>query len=97
MPLPINIDDATDKSEVVELWLNHFKQLLNCVNGKDTKTLNYECKFDPNLIITPGQVEDAINGLDAGKSCGLDGIYSEHLKYSSIGYRVLIAKCMTSF
>ena len=97
MPLPVNIDDATGKSEVVELWLNHFKQLLNCVNGKDTKNLNYECKFDPNLIITPGQVEDAINNLDAGKSCGLDGIYSEHLKYSSLGYRILIAKCMTSF
>ena len=43
------------------------------------------------------QVEDAINNLDAGKSCGLDGIYSEHLKYSSIGYRIWIAKCMTSF
>ena len=49
------------------------------------------------FLVKPGQVEDAINNLDAGKSCGLDGIYSEHLKYSSIGYRILIAKCMTSF
>ena len=97
MPLPINIDEATGKTEVVELWLNHFEQLLNCVKGKDINELNYECKFDPNLIISPGQIEDAINSLDSGKSCGLDGIYSEHLKYSSIGYRSLIAKCMTSF
>ena len=97
IPLPINIDDATGKHEVVDLWRKHFEQLLNCVNGKNTNDLSYECKFDPEMIISPGEIEDAINNLAGGKSCGLDGIYSEHLKYSSIGYRSLLAKCMTSF
>ncbi len=90
-------DDATGKHEVVDLWRKHFEQLLNCVNGKNTNDLSYECKFDPEMIISPGEIEDAINNLAGGKSCGLDGIYSEHLKYSSIGYRSLLAKCMTSF
>ena len=31
-----------------------------------------------------------------GKSCGLDGIYAEHLKYSSQNYQLLLARCMTS-
>ena len=97
IPLPINIDDAVGKKEVVELWRNHFEQLLNCVKSKDTKYLNYECNFDGKIIINPAEVEDAINDLAGGKSCGLDGIYSEHLKYSSISYRNLLARCMTSF
>ena len=49
------------------------------------------------MIINPAEIEDAIYDLAGGKSCGLDGIYSEHLKYSSISYRNLLARCMTSF
>ena len=71
--------------------------MLNCLNGKDTNNLVYECNYDPKMIITPSEIEDNINNLDMGKSCGLDGIYAEHLKYSSITYKSLIAKCMTSF
>ena len=97
IPLPISIDDATGKKEVVDLWKNHFEQLLNCLKGKDINGLSYECKLDPNMIINPGAIDDAINDLEVGKSCGLDGIYSEHLKYSSVTYRSLLAKCMTSF
>ena len=64
---------------------------------KNVSGLGYECKFDINMIISPGAIEDAINDLAVGKSCGLDGIYSEHLKYASITYRTLLAKCMTGF
>ena len=56
-----------------------------------------EVKFDPNMVIQPGEVEDAINKLTAGKSCGLDGIYAEHLKHCSVNLRTLLAQCMTSF
>ena len=97
IPLPVSIDNATGKKEVIELWQNHFEQLLNCVNGKSLNNLGYDSKFDPKMIISPGEIEDAINNLAAGKSCGLDGIYSEHLKYACVTYKTLLAKCMTSF
>ena len=56
------------KNEVVNLWQNHFEQLLNCVKGKDINDLSYECKFDPKMIISPGEIEDAINNLAVWKS-----------------------------
>ena len=59
--------------------------------------LSYECQFSSSLIISPGEIKDAINNLAGGKSCGMDGIYAEHLKYCSINYRALLARCMTSF
>ena len=91
IPLPISIDEATGKKEVVDLWKNHFEQLLNCVHGKNISELGFQCKYDNNMIISPGAIEDAINDLAVGKSCGLDGIYSEHLKYVSITYRTLLS------
>ena len=97
VPLPTSIDNATGKKEVTDFWKSHFDQLLNCVSGRDINDLNYECKFDPNMLISPGMLEDAINKLAEGKSCGTDGIYAEHLKYCSINYKLLLARCMTSF
>ena len=97
VPLPTSIEDATGKKEVTELWKTHFKQLLNCLSGRDIKDLSYECQYNSNMLISPGELEDGINNLAEGKSCGLDGIYAEHLKYCSINYKILLARCMTSF
>ena len=93
----ISIDDATGKQEVTNMWKDHFKNLLNCVNGKDSRNLISGCEFDPSLVISPGEIEDAINKLVGGKSSGLDGIYAEHLKYGSKDYWTLLAQWMTSF
>ena len=97
VPLPVSIDDATGKQEVADMWKEHFKNLLNCVKGKNSSSLISDCEFNPNSVISPGEIEDAINKLVGGKSCGLDGIYAEHLKYASNNYWTAIAKCVTSF
>ena len=97
VPLPTSIEDATGKKEVIELWKTHFEQLLNCISGRDIKELSYECQFNSNMLISPGELEDGINNLAEGKSCGLDGIYAEHLKYCSTNYKILLARCFTSF
>ena len=97
VPLPTSIDGATGKKEVTDLWKDHFEKLLNCIRGESSSKLDVEIKFDPSLVIQTGEVEDAINKLIAGKSCGLDGIYAEHLKHCNIKYRSLLAQCMTSF
>ena len=97
IPLPVSIDDATGKQEVTNMWKDHFKNLLNCVKGKDSKNLVSDCDFDPSLVISPGEIEDSINKLVGGKSSGLDGIYAEHLKYGSKDYRPLLAQCVKKF
>ena len=97
VPLPTSIEGATGKKEVTEFWKNHFEQLLNCLSGRDIKDLSYECKFNSKMLISPGELEDSINDLAGGKSCGFDGIYAEHLKYCSTSFRLLLARCLSSF
>ena len=97
IPLPTNIENATGKVEIADMWKCHFKELLNCLNGKDNKDLYSNVVFDPGVEVNPGEVEEGINKLAAGKSCAMDGVYAEHLKYCSTEYTALLAKCMTSF
>ena len=61
VPLPTSIGDANGKKEVTELWKTHFEQLLNCVSGRDTKNLSYECMFNLNMGISPREIKDAIS------------------------------------
>ena len=48
------------------------------------------------MIVRPGEIQDSINSLAEGKSSCLDGSYAEHSKYSSLNYRLLLARCITS-
>ena len=41
------------------------------------------------------EVEDAIKTLQDNKSCGLDGIYAEHIKYASGKLIPLLSMCFT--
>ena len=97
VPLPTNIENATGKVEIADMWKGHFKELLNCLKGNVNNNLYSNVAFDPNIEVNPGEIEDAINKLSGGKSCAMDGVYAEHLKHCSSNYWTLLAKCMTSF
>ena len=97
VPLPTSIGDATGKKEVVNMWKNHFKELLNCIKKDVNCSKVTQLADDPRLIIKADEIEFAINKLATGKSSSLDGVYAEHLKYSSNGYKILLAECLTSF
>ena len=97
VPLPMTIENATGQQEVVKMWENHFKTLFNCIKGKNCYNLDVNVEFDPQIEIKPSEIEDAIHKLSRGKSCGLDGIYAEHLKYSSNSIWSILSKCITSF
>ena len=71
--------------------------MLNCLKWNDNKDLYSNVDFDPNVVVNPSEVEEGINKLAGGKSCAMDGVYAEHLKYCSNNYTALLAKCMTSF
>ena len=96
IPLPTSIDGATGKKEVVNMWKDHFKSLLNCVQNHNS-SIPSQLTTDPGLKRIPDEIQSAINKLDSGKSCGLDGLYAEHLKHSSNGYKSLLAKCLSGF
>ena len=52
--------------------------------------------FSEDIYVTITDIESAIGQLDKNKSCGLDGIYAEHLKYCSRRILPLLSMCISA-
>ena len=50
-----------------------------------------------DVVVPSEHVERAVRELVANKSCGIDGIYAEHMLYSSHVLFRLLGLCMSSF
>ena len=48
-----------------------------------------------DVRVSNQEIFEAIKSLDNNKTCGLDGIYAEHLKYASNHLIPLISMCFT--
>ena len=48
-------------------------------------------------MINSSEIEDAINKLAYGKSCGIDGIYAGYLRLCSSSYNTQIIEYFISF
>ena len=97
-PLPDHIDEAKGTKEILSLWKKHFHDIFNCIkNEGKTRTANNIVE-DVNKIIVDHQiVKEAIKDLSLNKSCGLDGITAEHLKYASEKLNYLLSMAITGF
>ena len=95
-PLPTNIDGATGYDEIAKLWKNHFYQLFNCIKDSDVSVnLNISTPYE-SVCVSGDEIEKAVKDLACNKSCGLDGIYSEHLKFASSYLVDLLSYCFSS-
>ena len=95
--LPCSIDNANSPEQITKLWENHFNKVFNCLdkvqfNGKYHLNTSYN-----SLKVTNYDISDIINSLALNKSCGMDGIQAEHLKYSSTRLIPILSMCFTSF
>ena len=97
-PLPTSIEGASGNEDILRLWKKHYTELFNCI--KETSRTNKYCnmKLDnsDDMLVTSDEISQAINRLDDNKSCGLDGIYAEHLKNSSLRVSSLLAICFSA-
>ena len=50
-----------------------------------------------DIQVLNDELSSAIDYLDINKSCGLDGVYAEHLKFGSYLLTDLLSQCMSSF
>ena len=95
--LPTSIENATGTEEITELWRNHYENLFNCLQKPKSKSSHsINSKFD-DLIVTTDDVIDAIKKLEINKSCGVDNIYAEHLKYANDRLIPILTMCFTGF
>ena len=78
MPLPNVIGGVTGSVNTVDMWKSHYNDLFNCLR-KNVKQLHTDVHYDANIKVTHSEIISAINDLANNKSCGLDGVNSEHL------------------
>ena len=74
---------VTDETEILNLWYDYFKNLLNKNNGSVQQTVTY---FGPDLYIPApdiSEVHDIIKKLKNNRAPGDDGINPELIKYAS--------------
>lgn len=96
-PLPTSVEGVSGEDSIAHLWRKHYSDLFNCLpasacpNWAFDGTTRY-CDAKVGMQ----ELESVIKDLDLNKACGLDGIYAEHLKFSSRRILVLLSLCFTS-
>ena len=96
VPLPNCIDGISGADIITELWRSRSCKLLNCIDDDDMNTLSVDVTFSKDIYVTVTDIESVVGQLDKNKSCGLDGIYAEHLKYCSRRILPLLAMCISA-
>ena len=97
-PLPECIGDAHGVEEVKQEWKTHYEGILNSVSGSaDNKffKINVSSKDVPTITLV--QLFMCIQSMSNKKSCGLDGIFLEHLLHCSLSMLSLLCSLFNSF
>ena len=98
MPLPTAINGVTGAENILNLWKKHFFDLFNCIRGTSYNKNNLLLHTTYSEIkVTVEEIRKAICKLENNKTCGLDSIYAESLKYSSDKILPLLSLCLTGF
>ena len=97
-PLSNNIDGCFGPSDTIEMWRGHFQDIFNNVSNLTDEQYvedRINC-ISSHHIITPCDIEEALNDLKSGKCAGLDNIQTEHLKNASYVLNVLLSILCTA-
>ena len=89
------IEGQSGVEAITEMWHDHFSTLLNS-SPPAAVNFNSVVMEEQYVRFTPDEVHSAIQSLKNGKSQGLDGIYSEHLKYGADNLRILLSMVLNS-
>ena len=96
-PLPDQIDEAKGSENILKLWRKHFHDIFNCLKSrKEHVSLKLNEKIN-EIIVKPYAVFEAIKELCLNKSCGIDGITAEHLKYATERLPHLLSLAFSGF
>ena len=95
MPLPTTIDGSHTPNDILQLWKDHFKNIYNCIPKRNcANSLKLDSEIH-EVKVNCTEISDAIKSLDSNKSCGLEGIYAEHMKFASKRFIYLLSLCFT--
>ena len=96
-PLPEVIDNVSGANNILKLWQEHYSNLFNILKKCTYDSSNYilQSSFQ-DILVTIDELKYAITKLELNKTCGLDQIYAEHIKYASDRVLPLLSLCFTS-
>ena len=94
-PLPCSIEDSNGPKDIINLWEKHYHEIFNCL-PKVSYGSNFvlEESYD-KVKVKIEEIINAIKSLDDNKSCALDGIFAEHMKYASSKLVPLLSMCFS--
>ena len=97
----MSLDGITGEENIASLWKSHYQTLFNSVGHHGTSLTSdvhptVETDYD-SIRVSSEEIRSAIIALDNNKSCGPDGVYAEHLKYSSNLLLDILSEFFTSF
>ena len=96
--MPTSVEGVTGEANIANLWRTHYKDVFNTAD-EGCRAANYAVCNDmyTDIQVSYDELSSAIDYLDINKSCGIDGIYAEHLKFGSYLLADLLSQCMSSF
>ena len=81
-PLPTCIDGISGADNIAQMWRDHYSDIFNSVNQTIDVVYNVDASTDfGDVVVLSEEVERAVRELVVNKSCGIDGIYAEHICY----------------
>ena len=81
-PLPTCIDGISGADNIAQMWRDHYSDIFNSVNQTIDVVHNVDESTDfGDVVVLSEEVERAVRELVVNKSCGIDGIYAEHMLY----------------
>ena len=96
--LPTCIDGISGADTIAQMWRDHYSDIFNSVNQSIDVVYNvYESTDFGDVVVPSEDVERAVRELVVNKPCVIDGIYAEHMLYSSHVLFRLLGLCMCSF
>ena len=97
-PLLTSIDGISGADNIAQMWRDHYSDIFNYVNQTIDVVYNVDESTDfGDVVVLSEEVERALRELVVNKSCDIDGIYADHMLYSSQDLFRLLGLCMSSF
>ena len=90
--LAFTVENISGQDNICSMWKDHYKGILNSTDNCTAKHCVLD-KIKSCSSFTPVQTIDVykcVKSLKNGKSCGVDGLQSEHLKFASDKISVLL-------
>ena len=99
-PLANNVEGATGHVDITNMWHDHFKGLLNCVDNITHREYVLDSIGDMPTqydLFTPVEIKSAIESLKGNKASGTDNVFAERKFTFCLASVLMLAWCMVVY